>query len=630
VPRASAASQPAAPPLLARSHHAASFSDRWRRLSAASSACLGRRRGALFARAASTSDDSREKEEDAEEDVDIIDEDDVDAWLDDDDDDDDDFDASAMPFLVASGSEDDDDDEPIRVDVSVVDGDGDGDGDGDDAAPPLTTGDDEIDIATLRDAVRSDAKKLVEWILRPPPGTPLPRDLYSPTTTRAELSVALCGDAYIRALNNEWRGKDVATDVLSFPQDAFGDFVVFGDVVISVDAARRQAAAMRHSTRREARVLLTHGFVHLLGYDHEEGEEEAREMAALEDALLKMLDDDDDGGGGGGGGLISTSLSGARGGSSASSSDAKDVRTFTPSASGKSTRTADTLVLDLDGTLLNKECLVTAAVAEALLEASAAGVDVFIATGKARPAAMRAAATALTHGVDLSSFLVGPRTPGVFLQGLDVYGRGGGALYRAKMPEDVVREAFAMVYGGGGGGKKTNPADVALTAFAADACATLRSHALLDELSALYHEPVSEERDDVDALLASVGAGGVQKLLLMASSSAAIDAARPAWEKAFGPPRAEVTQAVSNMLEILPLGNDKARGVATLLAHLGADPARTVAVGDGENDLGMLRLAGCGVAMGNAGDAVKRAADHVLERGNEEDGVAEAVQRFVL
>ena len=276
------------------------------------------------------------------------------------------------------------------------------------------------------------------------------------------------------------------------------------------------------------------------------------------------------------------------------------------------------------------ECLVTAAVAEALLEASAAGVDVFIATGKARPAAMRAAATALTHGVDLSSFLVGPRTPGVFLQGLDVYGRGGGALYRAKMPEDVVREAFAMVYGGGGGGKKTNPADVALTAFAADACATLRSHALLDELSALYHEPVSEERDDVDALLASVGAGGVQKLLLMASSSAAIDAARPAWEKAFGPPRAEVTQAVSNMLEILPLGNDKARGVATLLAHLGADPARTVAVGDGENDLGMLRLAGCGVAMGNAGDAVKRAADHVLERGNEEDGVAEAVQRFVL
>ncbi len=354
APRASAASQPAAPPLLARSHHASSFSDPWRRLSAASSACLGRRRGALFARAASTSDDSREKEEDAEEDVDIIDEDDVDAWLDDDDDDDDDFDASAMPFLVASGSEDDDDDEPIRVDVSVVDGDGDGDGDGDDAAPPLTTGDDEIDIATLRDAVRSDAKKLVEWILRPPPGTPLPRDLYSPTTTRAELSVALCGDAYIRALNNEWRGKDVATDVLSFPQDAFGDFVVFGDVVVSVDAARRQAAAMRHSTRREARVLLTHGFVHLLGYDHEEGEEEAREMAALEDALLKMLDDDDDGGGGGGGGLISTSLSGARGGSSASSSDAKDVRTFTPSASGKSTRTADTLVLDLDGTLLNK------------------------------------------------------------------------------------------------------------------------------------------------------------------------------------------------------------------------------------------------------------------------------------
>ena len=67
-----------------------------------------------------------------------------------------------------------------------------------------------------------------------------------------------------------------------------------------------------------------------------------------------------------------------------------------------------------------------------------------------------------------------------------------------------------------------------------------------------------------------------------------------------------------------------------MVADLGADPARTVAVGDGENDLGMLRLVGCGVAMGNAGDAVKRAADLVLERSNEEDGGAEAVQRFVL
>ena len=91
-----------------------------------------------------------------------------------------------------------------------------------------------------------------------------------------------------------------------------------------------------------------------------------------------------------------------------------------------------------------------------------------------------------------------------------------------------------------------------------------------------------------------------------------------------------MTQAVPNMLEILPLGNDKARGVRTLLTHLDVDVSRVVAVGDGENDLGMLRLVGRGVAMGNAGAEVKAAARETLVATNDEDGVAEAIQRFVL
>lgn len=74
----------------------------------------------------------------------------------------------------------------------------------------------------------------------------------------------------------------------------------------------------------------------------------------------------------------------------------------------------------------------------------------------------------------------------------------------------------------------------------------------------------------------------------------------------------------------------EARGVETLLTHLGVDAARVVAVGDGENDADMLRLVGCGVAMGNAVEAARRAADHVLGRTNDQDGVAEAVERFVL
>ena len=82
--------------------------------------------------------------------------------------------------------------------------------------------------------------------------------------------------------------------------------------------------------------------------------------------------------------------------------------------------------------------------------------------------------------------------------------------------------------------------------------------------------------------------------------------------------------------DLLSLGNDKARGVRTLLTHLDVDVSRVVAVGDGENDLGMLRLVGRGVAMGNAGAKVKAAARETLAATNDEDGVAEAIQRFVL
>ena len=104
-----------------------------------------------------------------------------------------------------------------------------------------------------------------------------------------EFSVALCTDAHIRALNAEWRGKDAATDVLSFPAEAFGEVTVLGDCVVSVDTAARQARDLGHALADECRVLLAHGIAHLAGMDHEDGEEQAREMSRVESALLRAL-----------------------------------------------------------------------------------------------------------------------------------------------------------------------------------------------------------------------------------------------------------------------------------------------------------------------------------------------------
>lgn len=81
--------------------------------------------------------------------------------------------------------------------------------------------------------------------------------------------------------------------------------------------------------------------------------------------------------------------------------------------------------------------------------------------------------------------------------------------------------------------------------------------------------------------------------------------------------------------QVLPLGCSKGTGVQWLLDRLGVDPAACMGLGDGENDVEMLQLLGLGVAMGNAGPPALGVADHITA-SNAEDGVARAVERFVL
>jgi len=104
-----------------------------------------------------------------------------------------------------------------------------------------------------------------------------------------EVHVLLTDDDEIRRLNRQYRKIDRTTDVLSFPD---GDplpsgGVLLGQIVISLDAARRQAAELGHDVVRELEELVLHGTLHLLGHDHErdEGEMDASEMR-LRDELL--------------------------------------------------------------------------------------------------------------------------------------------------------------------------------------------------------------------------------------------------------------------------------------------------------------------------------------------------------
>jgi probable rRNA maturation factor len=103
---------------------------------------------------------------------------------------------------------------------------------------------------------------------------------------RGEVEVLLASDKTLRRLNREWRGKDKATDVLSFPAAKEMAAVYGGDLAVSLETAQRQAEEHGHSLRDEVRILLLHGLLHLAGMDHEA---DAGEMAEREAELRKRL-----------------------------------------------------------------------------------------------------------------------------------------------------------------------------------------------------------------------------------------------------------------------------------------------------------------------------------------------------
>jgi probable rRNA maturation factor len=108
-----------------------------------------------------------------------------------------------------------------------------------------------------------------------------------------ELAVVLTDDAAIRALNRDWRGKDAATNVLSFPaKEARFDRRaprLLGDIVIAYETVAREAAAEGKPFMHHLAHLAVHGFLHLVGYDHE-ANKDADAMEGLEIAILARLD----------------------------------------------------------------------------------------------------------------------------------------------------------------------------------------------------------------------------------------------------------------------------------------------------------------------------------------------------
>jgi len=121
--------------------------------------------------------------------------------------------------------------------------------------------------------------------------------VYDEFDTECEVSLSFVSDEEIQEINKNFRDMDKSTDVLSFPQIDYdvdevvmtnekGE-IVLGDIIISIDTAKRQAEEYGHSLKREICFLTVHSMLHLLGYDHMTEEEEAEMFGKQKDILEK-------------------------------------------------------------------------------------------------------------------------------------------------------------------------------------------------------------------------------------------------------------------------------------------------------------------------------------------------------
>ncbi|MGD2114241.1 MAG: rRNA maturation RNase YbeY [Acidobacteriota bacterium] len=151
--------------------------------------------------------------------------------------------------------------------------------------PPEDSGGREILLQNPSGFPEAAAPELAAWLER----------LVAELAPRAtSFAVRFTSDREMRRLNRTYRNRDRPTDVLSFPGEETPDGVHLGDVAISVPLARVQAREAGHGTVRELRVLLLHGVLHCLGYDHEtDGGTMDRLEAELAERWLPVDDDDE-------------------------------------------------------------------------------------------------------------------------------------------------------------------------------------------------------------------------------------------------------------------------------------------------------------------------------------------------
>ncbi|HEY8910747.1 MAG TPA: Cof-type HAD-IIB family hydrolase [Desulfosporosinus sp.] len=261
------------------------------------------------------------------------------------------------------------------------------------------------------------------------------------------------------------------------------------------------------------------------------------------------------------------------------------------------------VAMDLDDTLLRDDWTISPRVLKAIQKAKEQGVKMTIATGRmsisARPYAEQL-------GLDV---------PVITYHGAMIQqALSGEILFRRVIPSALATEIVRYVSGQG----------IYVQVYLKDRVIS----EVLNEWSEEYERIASVriEKADLAALLAQEPEG-VEKILLMAKESD-LDQVAPVLRKLYGE-KVHLTKSKPCFLEMTDCSVNKGVALAALAERLGIAQKDVMAIGDSFNDLEMIKYAGVGVAMGNARAEIKEHAN-IITASNEEDGVAEAIERYVL
>jgi len=262
------------------------------------------------------------------------------------------------------------------------------------------------------------------------------------------------------------------------------------------------------------------------------------------------------------------------------------------------------IAIDLDGMLLDPQSKLTDRTAKAVQAAADKGIAIVFATGKTYTAV-----APLVKRFNLT-------TPCICLQGLTTYAADGKITHQQMLDANVARQVITYAEDRG---------FVVILYSGTRIIMRTRDQRVEEAVFTRYHEPNPEIVGPLQNIVSDLP---IHKLAAIGDPRA-IKALRWQLNVQIGGGARMMQAGVPQMVEILPPGASKGAALRQLLKDLRIDAANVLAIGDAENDLEMLQLAGIGVAMGQAEQNIKDGADYVVA-SNAEDGAAEAIERFAL